>query len=97
MREIQLTQGHVAIVDNEDFEFLSQFKWHAHRNRYTYYAETYKRGSKKRIKMHRAICGFPELRFVVDHINGNGLDNRRANLRVVPRCINSLNAKLPKK
>lgn len=92
MKTIVLTQGKVALVDDGDFEFLSKFKWHAHKDRHTYYARA-KRGGAT-LRMHRLICGDPEPGFVIDHINGDGLDNRRENLRIVPRSINRLSAKM---
>lgn len=87
MKEISLTQGKVAIVDDEDFEYLNRWKWHARKNGQTWYALRSKswRIQGKRygitIPMHRVIMGAPEGR-VIDHLNRDGLDNRRSNLRV---------------
>jgi len=82
---IALTQGKVAIVDDGDFEWLNQFKWCAHKARNTYYAERAVRVGLKRkqLQMHRFILGldFGDKR-QGDHINMDGLDNRRANLRI---------------
>lgn len=80
------------MVDDGDFEFLSKFKWHAHKDRHTYYARSRHGGAT--LRMHRLICGDPEPGFVIDHINGNGLDNRRENLRIVSHSINRLNSKM---
>lgn len=85
MKQIPLTQGKFAIVDDEDFERLSQWKWHAHKERITYYALRW--AGAKLIRMHREILTPPE-GFYIDHKNGNGLDNRMDNLRV---CTNSQN------
>jgi hypothetical protein len=87
MKSISLTQGQFAIVDNDDYEWLSKFKWYADRNRSSYYARRNKNG--KYIKMCRLIMGlkYGDKR-MVDHINGNGLDNRRCNLRI---CTNAEN------
>lgn len=84
MRLIPLTQGKFAIVDDEDYEYLSQFKWYAGKSRKTYYAQrgAWIDGELKTVKMHHVIMG-KKPGFVVDHINGNGLDNRRENLRLV--------------
>lgn len=79
---IPLTQGKVAVVDFSDFELVRPFKWYLVRNwnRKTCYAST---SVKKRVgkwshkKMHNVITGWAR----VDHRNGNGLDNRRCNLR----------------
>jgi len=95
-REITLTQGKVAIVDAEDYEWLSQYRWWTIKGAYTYYAERYVKG-QARIKMHREILGLPpsakDGRFG-DHINRYGLDNRRSNLRIVNKSLNCYNCKM---
>lgn len=75
MKVIPLTQGKFAIVDDEDYEFVSRYKWHANKNGNVWYARRTDRG--RTIMMHWLIMGGKN----VDHINGNGLDNRRENLR----------------
>jgi len=95
-KQIQLTLGMVAIVDFEDYEYLSQFKWCAHKNKNTYYAERgfYSSSGKWRtITMHREIMGLRkgDLR-QVDHKNRNGLDNQKLNLRVSTISQNHANA-----
>lgn len=86
MREIPLTRGLVAIVDDEDFDWLSQWKWHAHSTgngvyaaRNTSVAER-AAGLGRTVYMHRAICR-PPVGLVTDHVNCDRLDNRRQNLR----------------
>lgn len=90
IRYIPLTQGKYAIVDAEDYEWLSQYKWHAIRDdgTGTYYARRTENG--RHIAMHREIMQPPEGK-VTDHMNGNGLDNRRANMRNCSRGENSQN------
>lgn len=79
--EIELTRGKKAIVDAEDYErIMSMGKWHFDR-----YA---KRVTDKTIYMHRVILEAPE-DLVVDHINGNKLDNRKSNLRLCTRADNT--------
>lgn len=90
-REIQLTQGKVAIVDDEDFEWLNQWKWYAHRYDKIWYAERNKPRpyvEKKTIRMHAVILGNDKW---ADHKNGNGLDNRRDNLRECTYSQNVMN------
>jgi len=91
-KEIQLTQGKVAIVDDEDYEWLSQWKWYAVKSYNMFYAVrniTKPGGKQTLILMHRVILGLepgdPQL---CDHKNHTGLDNRRDNLRI---CNNSQN------
>ena len=78
-RTIPLTQGQVAIVDDEDFDWLNQYKWHAEKMRGRYYAARYLKGNKKML-MHREIMNAPK-GVIIDHINGSSLENRRKNLR----------------
>lgn len=85
MKTIELTQGKVAIVDDEDYEYLNQWKWCAVISRKTHYA--HRRDGKAGIKMHREIIRCKD-GLVVDHIDRNGLNNTKANLRV---CTNGQN------
>lgn len=101
-RQIPLTQGYFAIVDEADYEWLSQCKWHCFyskgsRNVYAYASNQVFDGVKhKRIIMHRMINNTPE-GMDTDHIIGNGLDNRRENLRTVTRAQNMWNRNPNKK
>jgi hypothetical protein len=90
VRYIPLTQGKYAIVDAGDYEWLSQYKWHAVRDcrTGTYYARRYEKG--RRVAMHSQIMQPPKGK-VTDHMNGNGLDNRRGSLRNCSRLENSRN------
>lgn len=88
MKEIKLTQGKVAIVDDADFEWLSQWKWHFHHSGYA--ARTGSRPVQRTIHMHREVNQTPD-GLSTDHINGNKLDNRRENLRSCTRAENNRN------
>jgi hypothetical protein len=83
-------EGLVALVDDEDYELVSQYRWHGHVGiSGTYARHTWRReGVWGFIMMHRLVLGFPER---VDHINHNTLDNRRSNLRDVSRNMNAAN------
>ena len=86
---VNLTQDKVAIVDADDFEWLSEFKWYAHERGRTWYARRAQSG--KTVFMHRAILchhGYDLTAGEVDHINGNGLDNRKANLQIISHAEN---------
>jgi hypothetical protein len=94
MKEIQLTQGMVALVDDEDFERLSQYKWYALADGNTFYARRHIRGEdgkQKVIQMHREILKLTAKNIECDHINHNGIDNQKHNLRCCTRAENSMN------
>lgn len=89
MKEIPLTRGKVAIVDDGDFPELSKHKWYARIGRHKPYAV--RTGSRNEIiRMHRVIMNAPD-GLEVDHISGDTLDNRRANLRICTRGQNAAN------
>jgi hypothetical protein len=93
MKEIQLTNGGVALVDDEDFDELNKYKWFSHKEKYTTYAWRHiRKGSHQygKIKMHRQILNSEDNQ-LVDHINGNGLDNRRSNIRLCTSQQNQMN------
>ncbi|MHC4722148.1 MAG: HNH endonuclease [Planctomycetota bacterium] len=87
-RLIPLTRGKFAIVDAEDFEWLNRYKWNTLKGGRTYYARSWENG--KTIRMHRLITNAPK-GLVVDHINHNGMDNRKQNLRLCTRLQNARN------
>lgn len=88
MKEILLTQGKVALVDDEDFEKLNKVNWCFHSG----YAR--RRGSingeQMGIHMHRVVNKTPD-GLQTDHINGNKLDNRKLNLRTATQSNNQHN------
>jgi hypothetical protein len=91
MKTIELTQGQVAIVDDEDYEVLNRYNWYARNSKNTHYAVRVIWGEGT-VYMHRFILT-PSAEQQVDHINGNGLDNRRENLRICTRSQNQHNRK----
>ena len=90
MREIELTQGQVALVDDEDYVMLSQYKWHARRRDDVYIPRWLNPATHIPVPMHHMIMSAPDGLYV-DHINRNPLDNRRQNLRLVTHRQNCLN------
>jgi hypothetical protein len=97
-RTIPLTQGKVATVDDADFDRVNAFKWYAYKDRNTWYARrsvpSEKAGGRfsAAVLMHRFILGAAKGQ-PVDHINGDGLDNRRQNIRVCSSKDNARNSK----
>lgn len=98
MKKIKLSQNKFSLIDDEDFELVNQFKWCASENRNTFYAQRGSKinGKRKTIKMHRLIMGVDDPKIIIDHINRNGLDNRRSNLRIVTQSENNRNRRLSK-
>jgi hypothetical protein len=94
-KKIPLTHGHSAIVDVEDFAALSVYYWQAHIQKHKLIYARRNSGHCKAAYMHREIMLAPK-GIDVDHINGNGLDNRRSNLRLATRSQNLAN-RIPKK
>lgn len=95
MKKIPLTHGYFTLVDDEDFEFLSQWKWFAQKMAHTIYAARKPwvsggRGKSTKIFMHRIILNTPT-HMQTDHMDGDGLNNQKANIRVVTRRDNMLN------
>lgn len=90
-KEVPLTQGQVALVDEEDYERVSRHSWHLHpANRTNTKSYARARINGKMILLHRYILGVAPDR-VTDHRNRNGLDCRRENLRVCTRSQNACN------
>lgn len=112
MKYIQLTQGQITVVDDDNFEQLNIYKWCAYKMENNYYAarqitvksqnkeENIKR-KKKTILIHIEIMEKENRKLrkneEIDHIDGNPLNNRKSNLRIVNRSQNNMNRKKRKK
>jgi hypothetical protein len=86
-KEIPLTRGYVAIVDDEDYECLSAFSWHAHISNMTVYARRREGHGGPAFYMHKEILPGGK----IDHRDGNGLNNCRSNLRHATQAQNMQN------
>lgn len=88
-KKVKLTHNKVALVDIDDFEKLNEFKWHYHKNGYA--CSNFRISGKFHyMRMHRLVINAPAEK-QVDHINGNRLDNRKNNLRLVNSAQQSWN------
>lgn len=96
---IPLTQGKFAAIDLEDFDKVSRHKWCAVKDKLTFYAMTHIRvdGRPTGLKMHRLILGLTDPKVYPDHRDGNGLNNRKSNLRICTGSQNQANKAKPHK
>jgi hypothetical protein len=94
MREIIISKGHVALVDDEDYDNIIHPKWYRTISKYGVYADRARWDSLLhkyiRERMHRVIMNAPK-GLQIDHINHNTLDNRKSNLRIVTGTYNLAN------
>lgn len=91
---IPLRSGHVAIVDADDIDLVGKYTWWSDPNPTTTYARAQVANDKGRrvfVSMHRLVLGLDPDERTVDHIDGNGLNNRRSNLRLCSSAENSAN------
>jgi hypothetical protein len=97
MRLIPLSQGKFAMVDDIDYDNVMRFKWYASIDNKTFYARRNFRipGTKKQKheSMHKFILGSDPLGRMIDHIDGDGLNNQRCNLRFATKAENCRNAR----
>ena len=96
MKEVPLTRGMVARVDDDDYARVAIHKYHADESRHTFYAARAERvnGKYRKIYMHREITGAPD-GMEVDHWDWDGLNNTRANLRVCTHTENLRHRRIP--
>lgn len=88
-KTIGLNNEQEAILDDEDYEALKSYHWYSDRG-YATRMSLKGEGKRRMIRMHQQILNIPN-HLVADHINGNRLDNRRANLRICTRAQNNMN------
>jgi hypothetical protein len=96
MKEIALTQGQVTLVDDADFEWLSQWKWHARLDPPSGKFYATRTSKPKNIQMARVILGLVDSKIEAEHKNCDTLDNQRVNLRAATKSQNAANRNKPK-
>lgn len=94
MKQIELSQGKFALVDDDDYEYINKFKWYAMKCKNTFYAVRHQTicGKKTLEMMHRVILNANKP-YVVDHKSGDGLDNTKNNIRICTQKQNLQNKK----
>lgn len=93
MKNLVLRKGQVVLLDDEDLARVAGFTWYVNAQGYVVSLRENKRLAKLEcVSLHRVILKAPKGR-IVDHINGNPLDNRRSNLRLVTLSQNAQNRK----
>lgn len=92
---VNLSQNKITVVDSGDYPLVAAYKWYAGSSAAGFYALSHDRETHKTVRMHRLILGAQPGQ-IVDHINGDTLDNRRANLRFVTASQNGMNQKTRK-
>lgn len=96
MKEVKLTRGFVALVDDDDFGRVSAIKWRycpvRGKHEYAMGTTSGSHKTRKHMFMHRLLLNAPK-GMDVDHIDGNGLNNQRSNIRLATRAQNQMNKK----
>ncbi len=90
MKQIKLSQGKFALVDDGDYSFLSQWKWCAKEGNNTFYAVRTDCITGRIIRMHRVLLDVPN-GIYADHVDMNGLNNQRLNIRLCTKSQNNCN------
>jgi hypothetical protein len=100
MKEIEINSSvhgtHKILVDDEDYEFVVQWKWSLKVGGNTFYAHR-KDKDNKEIKLHRVLLKLEDPNVVVDHVDGNGLNNQKSNLRACEHTNNKRNRRIDNK
>lgn len=95
MKKLPLSQGLFSVVNNEDWERLSTFKWCATKNGTKWYAKrrAVVDGKQTSVYLHKEVLRIKDSTVLVDHKDGDGLNNRRRNLRISTKSANAWNSR----
>lgn len=92
MKELDV-KGSLVLVDDDDWDLVRDLSWSlSHKNNTSYAIHTTYKGGKRTVRMHRLIMGVTTPTVLVDHRDGNGLNNQRSNLRLANGHQNTRNA-----
>jgi hypothetical protein len=90
-------QGKIVLIDIEDYDLIKEYTWNISNDGWNNYVKTeIWKGGRKKIYMHRLIMGITNPIVIIDHKNGNGIDNRKCNLRICNCSNNSANKTMQK-
>lgn len=95
MRTVDLPGGYVAIVDDEDYDLVAPYRWcqgRGYAQVSLYQKGSGRKGKRKTLLMHRLVLGAQRGQ-MIDHVDGNGLNNQRSNLRFCTASQNQANAR----
>jgi hypothetical protein len=88
-------QNKTVLIDSEDYDLIKEYTWNISNDGWNDYAKTeIWKGGRKKIYMHQLIMGTKGTKYLVDHKNCNGLDNRRSNLRICDNSGNGANRRI---
>jgi len=90
MTKIELKRGFIVLIDDEDYKKVKNYTWFAQKSKYTHYVVTFDIGFSR---MHRFILGITDPKIKIDHIDHNGLNNQKDNLRICTQSQNNRNKK----
>lgn len=93
VKQVAMAGGHLALVDDDDYEAMAKYRWRLAVGRYAQ-TTVWSNNKGRELRMHRLLMN-PPTGMEVDHINGDGLDNRRSNLRLATTAQNRQNRQGP--
>lgn len=97
MKEILISKNQITMVDDEDYIYLNKYKWCFSSQGYVVRNSSRKLGKQKTIRMHRLLLNVTDPKIMVDHIDGNPLNNQKSNLRNCTPSQNQANKKKTRK
>lgn len=91
-----IIKNQTILIDDEDLDLVNQYSWCLSPKRDTFYVITTLYNPKRTVRLHRLLMGIEDPKLIVDHIDGNPLNNQKGNLRIVSNIENGGNAQARK-